>query len=403
MYVRQAVVLVGGKGTRLGRLTEQVPKPLLEIAPGQRFLDVLLFDLARHGFTDIILLAGHLGDQVEHAYAGNQILEAKLRVVREPEPQGTGGALQFARGLLDPWFVMANGDSLFEINFRQLTRDLNSSFEARLALREVADPGRYGSVSLEDDVITGFREKDASLPGPGLINGGVYAMSRRALERITGPCSIEQDVFPQIAAEGLMRGERFDDYFLDIGLPKTYEQAKREIPERTRRRCAFLDRDGVLNRDESGYTYKPSDLHWMPGAPEAIRALNDAGYLTVVVSNQSGVARGYFAENDVRTFHHHMNDELAQRGAHIDAFYFCPYHSEGAVKEYLVADHPDRKPNPGLILRALGDLSIRKEGSFLVGDKDSDIEAARAAGVPGLLYTGGDLSDFVRRQIAPLR
>lgn len=402
MYVRQAVVLVGGKGTRLGKLTEQVPKPLLEVAPGQRFLDVLLFDLARHGFTDIILLAGHLGDQVEHAYAGKRILEARLRVVREPEPQGTGGALQFVRGLLDPWFVMANGDSLFEINFRQLTRDLHSSFEARLALREVADPGRYGSVFLEGDVITGFREKDITLPGPGLINGGVYAMSHSVLKRIAGPCSIEQEIFPRIAADGLMRGQRFDDYFLDIGLPNTYEQAKREIPDRTRRPCAFLDRDGVLNRDDNGYTHKPTDLHWIPGAPEAVRQLNDAGHLVVVVSNQSGVARGYFTEDDVRSFHSHMNEELGRHGAHIDAFYFCPYHKEGEVERYLVPDHPDRKPNPGLILRAFTDLPIRKENSFLIGDKQSDVEAASAADIRGHLYEGGDLLAFVQSLIEPL-
>lgn len=395
MHVRQAVVLVGGKGTRLGPLTARVPKPLLEIAPGQTFLDVLLFDLARYGFSDIILLAGHLGDQVVQAYQGRNILDARVEVIREPEPQGTGGALLFARDRLDPWFVMANGDSFFDINFRDLTRNLDDGFEARLALREVTDPGRYGSVFLAGDTVTGFREKDPTLAGPGLINGGVYVLNRRALDRISGPCSIEQDIFPKLAADNRLRGQRFEGYFLDIGLPYTYDQAQRQIPARARRPCAFLDRDGVLNRDEHGYSYQPDKLEWMPGAREGVRHLNEAGYLVVVVSNQSGVARGYFTEDDVRAFHAHMNRELAKHGAHVDAFYYCPHHEDGVTEQYRIANHPDRKPNPGMIHRAFADLPIVKSASFLIGDKQSDIEAATAAGVPGHMFKGGNFETLV--------
>src|SRR5262245_46486518 len=112
MRVKQALVLVGGKGTRLGALTAGTPKPLLEIAPGLRFLDVLLEQFARHGFTDIILLAGHLGAQVEALYQGRRVGESHVSVVCEPAPAGTGGALVHAAGRLDPWFLMANGDSL---------------------------------------------------------------------------------------------------------------------------------------------------------------------------------------------------------------------------------------------------------------------------------------------------
>src|SRR5262245_38975576 len=113
MHVRQAVILVGGKGTRLGALTNTIPKPLLEIAPGQRCVDVILTEFARHGFTDIILLAGHLGDQVEGFYQGARYLESTVSVFREPAPLGTAGALRLIADLLEPWFVMANGDSLF--------------------------------------------------------------------------------------------------------------------------------------------------------------------------------------------------------------------------------------------------------------------------------------------------
>jgi D,D-heptose 1,7-bisphosphate phosphatase len=397
MHVRQAVILVGGKGTRLGQLTQNVPKPLLEIGPGVRFLDPLLLDFARHGFTDIILLAGHLGDQVEAAYQGEQLLQSRIRVIREPEPQGTGGALRFAADHLDPWFVMANGDSLFEFNLRELTRSLTSDFTARLALREVPDPARYGTVKLQGDRVTGFLEKSAETRGPALINGGIYALSREIMKKIAGPCSIEQDVFPVLAAKGRLQGKPFSGYFLDIGLPDTYEQARREIPQRMRRPCAFLDRDGVLNEDR-GYTHKSSDLVWIKGAREAVKLLNDSGYLVVVVTNQAGVARGFYSEEDVRNFHQHMDGELAEFGAHVDAWYYCPYHPEASDERYRHTSHPDRKPNPGMLLRAMQHLRIDRSRSFLIGDRTSDIEAAVAANLAfSHLYEGGDMTAIVTK------
>ena len=159
------------------------------------------------------------------------------------------------------------------------------------------------------------------------------------------------------------------------------------------RPAAFLDRDGVLNVD-FGYTYKPEDLEFVEGAEAAVRRLNEAGYLVVVVTNQSGVARGFYSEVDVARFHAHMQAELTKAGARIDAFYTCPYHPDGIVAEYRV-DHADRKPNPGMILRALGDLPIDAGRSFLIGDKASDMAAAASAGIAGHLFSGGDLDDFV--------
>ncbi|NWG52935.1 MAG: HAD-IIIA family hydrolase [Hydrogenophilaceae bacterium] len=395
MTVRQAVFLVGGKGTRLGGLTQTTPKPLLEIAPGVRFLDVVLEEAARHGFTDILLLAGHLGDQVEAAYQGKRVREAVVRVLREPAPQGTGGALRFAAEALAPHFLMANGDSLFDFNLRALARPLSAGRLARLALREVADPARFGAVTVAGDRVTGFAEKNPDLKGPALINAGLYLMDRGVLDLIAGPCSIEQDVFPRLAESGRLEGERFDGYFLDMGLPETYAQARAEVMGRRVRPAAFLDRDGVLNVDH-GYTFRPEDLTLMPGAAEAVRLLNEAGHYVIVVTNQAGVARGLYEEADVARFHAALSDALAEAGAHIDAFYYCPYHEEGAVARYRVANHPDRKPNPGMILRAFADWPIDRARSFLIGDKESDMAAARAAGVAGRLYTGGDVAAAAR-------
>jgi D-glycero-D-manno-heptose 1,7-bisphosphate phosphatase len=189
MRVKQALILVGGKGTRLGALTASTPKPLLEIAPGLRFLDVLLEQFARQGFADIVLLAGHLGSQVEALYQGRSVGEANISVECEPAPAGTGGALVHAARRLDPWFLMANGDSLLDINLRALAARPPRGV-GRIALHAVGDARRYGTVEVAGERILAFREK--SCDGGGLINGGIYLLSRSVLDWVQVPCSIER-------------------------------------------------------------------------------------------------------------------------------------------------------------------------------------------------------------------
>ncbi len=161
------------------------------------------------------------------------------------------------------------------------------------------------------------------------------------------------------------------------------------------RPAAFFDRDGVFNEDQ-GYVHKLEDLAWIPGGPRAVRRLNDLGYLVIVVTNQSGIGRGYYDEASMHTIHEALGDHLAAEGARVDAFYFAPHHEDAAEERYRHPDHPDRKPNPGMLLRAMQDFPIDRERSFLIGDKDSDLEAARRAGVKGYLFQGGDLDALVR-------
>ena len=159
--------------------------------------------------------------------------------------------------------------------------------------------------------------------------------------------------------------------------------------------AVFLDRDGVLIED-TGYPHLESHLRLVPGAPEAVRRLNALGYLCVIVTNQSGVARGLFTEAQMKAFNALIVRRLASKGAVIGAVYACPFHAEGTVEAYIHPDHPDRKPNPGMILRAVKDHHIDPAKSFLIGDQPSDLEAARRAGVPGFRFEGGDLDDFVK-------
>ena len=158
--------------------------------------------------------------------------------------------------------------------------------------------------------------------------------------------------------------------------------------------AAFLDRDGVLIED-SGYPHRPQHLKLIPGAAAAVRRMNQGGYRTVIVTNQSGVARGIFSEEVMHGFNALLVNRLAQSGARIDAVYAAPHHAEAVDERYRHPDHPDRKPNPGMLLRAMAEHDLDPARSLMIGDQASDMEAARRAGVLGFRFDGGDLSQFV--------
>ena len=159
--------------------------------------------------------------------------------------------------------------------------------------------------------------------------------------------------------------------------------------------AVFLDRDGVLIED-TGYPHLEEHLRFVPGAFTAVRRLNALGYLCVVVTNQSGVARGFFTEPQMKAFNTLIVRRMAAKGAVIGGVYACPFHAEAREERYRHPDHPDRKPNPGMILSAIADLHIAPARSFLIGDQPTDLEAARRAGIPGFRFEGGDLDEFVK-------
>ena len=163
------------------------------------------------------------------------------------------------------------------------------------------------------------------------------------------------------------------------------------------KKAVFFDRDGTLN-EEVHYLHKIEDFKWIEGAIDAIKYCNDNGYLAIVITNQSGVARGFYPESDIMKLYDWMNADLAKHGAHLDGIYYCPHHTTGKVKEYAI-DCDCRKPKPGMLLKAQKEHDIDLKSSYLIGDSARDVECAEAAGVKGIMYKGGNLYQYIVKEM----
>lgn len=379
--IEQAVFLAGGRGTRLGPLTTDTPKPLLRVG-SQPFLDYLIVNAARHGIRKFVLIAGYLGTKIADRYPrwGDE-RGLRIECVIEPEPAGTGGALHHAAALLDKEFLLANGDSFFDINLLDLaTLRSDADWIAKIALRQVSDTSRYGKIYVEGTRIAKIAERGGS--GPGMINGGIYVARRSILDWIVKlPCSIEADVFPKLVAAGRLIGREYGGFFIDIGIDEDFARAQAEMPRRTCRPAAFLSLDSVLNRDRDSSTDK---LRWRDGAVEAIKDLNDRGYFTFVFEGSRSVDTAGLPAMQRR-----MACELAQRGAHIEAFYY----------RQLTSRHESRESELSLISPAFDRWPIERSRSFLVSETVLDIVQAQAANVKGSLCEPGNLSQAVAAEI----
>ncbi len=263
----------------------------------------------------------------------------------EPTALGTGGALVHAHEKLNDDFLLLNGDTWFDFNWLDLWASARrDQTVAALALWAAASPERYETVDLEGNLVSAIHPRDAPLAS-GLINGGVYYLTRGVLDEIGAPCSLERDVLPKLIAARALCGYTYSGFFIDIGVPETLAAAAEVVPRWRQRAAVFLDRDGVLNLDH-GYVHAPNQIEWVSGARQAVKRLNDAGYYVFMVTNQAGVAQGLCEEGEVVDLHRWMAQELASFGAWIDDWRYCPYHPDGSVATYRAA-HDWRNRSPG--------------------------------------------------------
>jgi D,D-heptose 1,7-bisphosphate phosphatase len=395
--IKQCAILAGGLGTRLGSLTEATPKPLLSRG-GRPFLAWLIRELSRFGVSRFLLLTGHLSEEIEHAIPAIQATlprRVTISVSREPFRAGTGGAVFHAREQLDERFLLCNGDSLFDANLGALLEAAaldGPETIGRMLLRQLPDASRSGVVTLEGDRVTTFQARPP--PGtPGIINAGVYLFHRRLVDSLTPDCSLEADILPAHAAAGSLRGTLTDGYFRDIGVPEDFDRAGDELLALRGRKALFLDRDGVINVDH-GHVGSRDRFEWMPGALDTIRHATGRGWHVFIVTNQSGVARGKYDEAAVLDLLDWIADEARRHGGTIDDARYCPFHPDAVVPAYRALSDW-RKPAPGMLLDLIRAWELDPARCVMIGDQETDVQAAASAGIPGHRFTGGNLLDFV--------
>ena len=403
--LRQCAILLGGLATRLGEVTETTPKPLVPC--GDRpFLAWLMREFIRFGVEEFVLLTGYLSDRMRESVDAIVVTlprHVSVFINEAPVRAGTGGALYYARDRLDERFLMCDGDSLFDFNLAALLSAFHDDGEdvvGRIVLRQLENVSRYGVIKMDGDRIRSFQGQLATpVPGPGVISGGVYTLSRKVLDWIQPVCSLEQDVMPVLAERGLLRGLEAAGYFVDIGVLDDLVRAKRDLPVRLCRPALFLDRDGVLNVDH-GWVGSRDRFEWMPGAISAIAHAVASGWHVFVVTNQSGVARGFYDEAALQALMRWVAEQVRSGGGTLDDWRYCPHHPEARVAAYRQACEC-RKPKPGMLLDLIRTWTIDPGRSLFVGDSETDMVAARAAGVRGALFKGGNLADFIKPLLLP--
>lgn len=382
--MKEAIILAGGLGTRLAKTVTDRQKVMAPVG-GCPFLAYVLKDLKKKGFGKVVLAVSYRYEQIKD-YFKNEYSDIKLLYSVEDEPLGTGGAIKKALTLCEEKDIaVINGDTFFDVDFSRLF-DLykQNNADVVLAAKEMPDCTRHSTLCIDKSGrITEFAEKKPQKKG--YINGGVYIINRDIFSEITAVrFSFEKDILEKMT-DGLY-ALKSESYFIDMGIPEAYFRANTELPllfGEKNFKAAFLDRDGVICK-EKHHLYKTEDFEFIEGAPKALEYLREQGYLIIVITNQAGVAKGLYTEEDVNILHSHMLNEIRDI-THIDAVYYCPYHPEAVISKYRL-DSPERKPGDGMIKRAVADfrnkgIEIELSSSILIGDKLSDIMAGKKAGI----------------------
>ena len=407
--MRQAVILAGGKGTRLASRLAGRPKPLIDILGVPR-LERQVLSLKAAGISRVLILVNHEAAQIESFCAEREGWGLDLEIVDDGAPRGTAGAVLHVLDRLEDDALIVYGDTLFYIDFARFLRahDADLRATATLFLHPNDHPQDSDLVEVDSQGrIRAFHPypHPAGVWRANMVNAALYAVRREALApwraRIgEGVVDFAKDLFPALLIAGASLGGYVSpEYIKDVGTPDRVDRACADLASGHVARASlgeaqpavFLDRDGVLNRP-NGHIATPEALEVFAFAPEAVRRLNRAGLRTVLVTNQPVIARGDCTEAELGVIHAKLETVLGQEGAYLDRIYYCPHHPDGGfageVASLKIACDC-RKPRPGMILKARDDLNIDLAASWMIGDSLADVRAAKAAGATSIFVRSG--------------
>lgn len=402
----KAVILCGGKGTRLGNLTKEIAKPMLPIG-GKPVLQHQIELLKRYRITEIYLIVNHLKESISNYFNDGSSFGVNIHYYVENEPLGTVGGIKAIENDLQETFLVLYGDVMMNMDLQRLLAfHQNKKADATLVLHPNDHPYDSDLVDVnERDQVTAFYSKphDSSQYYRNLVNAGLYVFEPtilRFLER-GKKADFGKDIFPFLIHEAKVFGYNTPEYLKDMGTPDRLEKVEKAYLSKRielsnlshQQKAIFLDRDGVINQDETGFISHPEDFHLFPTTAEAIRKINHSPYLAIVVTNQSIIARNMASFDDLQQIHNKMETELGNEKACLDAIYFCPHHPDKGFPEerteYKVVCNC-RKPQPGMIFEAAKRFNINLKESFIIGDSDRDIQAGINSGLTTIAVKSGN-------------
>jgi len=372
----EAVILAGGLGTRLRSVVSEVPKCMAPVA-GKPFLWHLLHYLSGSGVDKVILSVGYLREVIfDWIDKNGKQFPFEYEFAVEEQPLGTGGGIRLALSKCRTEEVLVvNGDTFFDVDIPAFVHNHRSAgVPVSLALKPMENFDRYGAVQLEGNLVTAFREKCNCEKGS--INGGIYCISRSALDLSALPekFSFEKEVLEPMALKRSVCGFEQQGYFIDIGIPEDYARAQREMSplddiDITGYDTILLDRDGVINRQRVGdYVKSPAEFEFLPGVLDVLPRWAARCSRIFVVTNQRGVTKGLMTEADLHQVHNWMRARIEAKGGRIDKIYYCTS---------LTCEDSRRKPGIGMYLDICRDYPQVAQGrTLMIGDSPSDGEFA---------------------------
>lgn len=401
-----AVIIAGGKGTRLAEYTKEIPKPMIPIG-GKPVLEYQIEEFRRYGVRDIIITVGYLKEAIIEYFGDGSRFGVSIRYVEEQEPLGSAGAFYYLKEMVGENFFVAYGDVLFSISLtRMMDFHLATKASATIFVHPNSHPHDSDLVICDEKgKVLEFNRKKSNREGifyHNCVNAGFFIFRKETLEYFMKPekLDLEKDFLTALIGQGSVGAYYSSEYIKDMG---TYERLdavegnlrsgmiqKRNLDQP--QKCIFLDRDGTINVHK-GLIDQPEMIELESGAAKAIKKINDSGYLAVVITNQPIIARGMCSLEELERIHQKLEMLLGEKGAYLDGIYFCPHHPdsgyEGERKEYKIACQC-RKPGTELIERAAEQFHIDLSKSWFIGDTTMDIQTGINAGLKTALVLTGE-------------
>lgn len=396
----KVVIMAGGRGTRISELFPDIPKPMIPVC-GIPVLEREISSLKEQGFTDIILTVGYKAESIMQHFGDGRKYGVQIEYFVEKEPLGNAGALFRIKDKLTEDFLLLNADAMFNVDFNRFVK-FHKAHNGLVTLFTHPNNHPYDSgliVANKEKKVEQWLTKEDKRPKyyQNRVNAGLHVINPEALDLkvTTDKVDLDRQVLKPLCSSGKIYCYDSPEYVKDMGTPERYETVCKDFENGTvearnlknKQKAIFLDRDGTINK-YVGFLRNIEQFELLSGVSEAIRKINQSGYLAVVVTNQPVIARGEVTYTELQEIHNKMETILGKDGAYLDGIYFCPHHPDkgfkGEVKE-LKINCNCRKPNPGLLLQAASDFNINLEQSWMIGDGKNDIQAGKNAGCKTVL------------------